>query len=320
MRSAPLELTPLTQCDMITKMSNHKKVIFAPHKFAAAQERKVKQQMIQDIAPHRYDNAFIPAQPTQNSPVFCFRDGQILLCSKSHPQLSLPQYQELPVPPTQLVFAFRLDEVPYFLALEPIFCEDSRFYYESQANLRQAVPQQLAFACAAAGSLHRWYLGNRFCGACGQPNKHSTKERALVCPHCGNILYPKICPAVIVAITAGNRLLLTRYAGRSYRRYALVAGYNEIGESIEQTVHREVLEETGLHVKNLHFYKSQPWVFSDSLLMGFFAELDGAAHITLQEDELSEAAWFPRAQLPPTPPGGSLTAEMIELFRQGKNP
>ena len=101
----------------------------------------------------------------------------------------------------------------------------------------------------------------------------------------------------------------------------MVAGFNEIGESIEATVHREVLEETGLRVKNLRFYRSQPWVFTDSLLLGFFADLDGPDCITLQEDELSEGAWFDRAHLPDVPPGGSLTGGgPIEFFRQGREP
>ena len=98
----------------------------------------------------------------------------------------------------------------------------------------------------------------------------STVERAMVCPACGNTVYPKICPAVIAAVHDGDRLLLTRYRGRAFKKYALIAGFNEIGESIEDTVRREVLEEAGVHVKNLRFYKSQPWVFTDTLLMGFF--------------------------------------------------
>ena len=91
-------------------------------------------------------------------------------------------------------------------------------------------------------------------------------------PHVPNTVYPKICPAVIVAIHDGDRLVLTRYKDRPFKHYALVAGFNEIGESIEETVHREVFEETGLRVKNLRFYKSQPWTFTDTLLFGFFAE------------------------------------------------
>ena len=131
-------------------------------------------------------------------------------------------------------------------------------------------------------------------------------------------VYPKISPAVIVAVTDGDRLLLTKYAGREFKRYALVAGFNEIGESIEDTVRREVMEEVGLKVKNLRFYKSQPWVFTDSLLMGFFCELDGDNKITLQEDELAEAEWFERQDLPDDHSGISLTGEMIEVFRRGE--
>ena len=130
--------------------------------------------------------------------------------------------------------------------------------------------------------------------------------------------FRKICPAVIVAVHDGDRLLLTRYRGRPFKKYALIAGFNEIGETIEQTVHREVLEEAGVRVKNLRFYKSQPWVFTDSLLMGFFAQLDGSDEITVEEDELSEARWFRREELPADHSAISLTGEMIEYFRSHK--
>ena len=111
--------------------------------------------------------------------------------------------------------------------------------------------------------------------------------------------------------------MLTRYKDRPFKHYALVAGFNEIGESIEETVHREVLEETGLRVKNLRFYKSQPWVFTDTLLFGFFAELDGSDKITVQEDELAEAGWFHRSEIPEDQSRISLTGEMMEQFRKG---
>ena len=172
-------------------------------------------------------------------------------------------------------------------------------------------------AAAAGESLYRWYSSQRFCGRCGRPMEKSEIERAMVCPACGNTVYPKICPAVIVAIHDGDRLVLTRYKDRPFKHYALVAGFNEIGESIEETVHREVLEETGLLVKNLRFYKSQPWVFTDTLLFGFFAELDGSDKITVQEDELAEAGWFHRSEIPEDQSRISLTGEMMEQFRKG---
>lgn len=89
------------------------------------------------------------------------------------------------------------------------------------------------------------------------------------CEHCGQMEFPKICPAVIIGVTDGNRLLMSKYAGRDYKKYALIAGFAEIGETIEETVQREVMEEVGLKVKNLRYYKSQPWSFSDTLLFGF---------------------------------------------------
>ena len=187
--------------------------------------------------------------------------------------------------------------------------------YRPTRPLRDLRPDETLFALGAGESLWRWYEANRFCGHCGAPMAHGTSERSQVCPRCGQTVYPKICPAIIAAVYDGDRLLLTRYRGRPFTRYALVAGFNEIGESIEDTVRREVMEEVGLRVKNLRFYKSQPWVFTDSLLMGFFAQLDGPDAITLQEDELSEAAWFDRRNIPTDHSGISLTGEMIEYFR-----
>ena len=140
------------------------------------------------------------------------------------------------------------------------------------------------------------------------------------CPSCRNQEYPVLCPAVIVGITNGDKIILSKYEGRRFKRYALIAGFAEIGETIEETVHREVMEEVGLKVKNLRYYKSQPWSFSGSLLAGFYCDVDGDPSITLDRDELSTAEWFDRGSLPETPNLISLTGEMIECFRQGKEP
>ena len=139
----------------------------------------------------------------------------------------------------------------------------------------------------------------------------------MVCPACGQIEYPKICPAVIVAVTHGDKLLLTRYANRPFRGYALIAGFVEIGETLEDTVHREVMEEVGVKVKNLRYYKNQPWAFTDTLLTGFYCELDGDPDITLDHNELCEGVWLSREEIPSRENDISLTAEMIERFRLG---
>ena len=129
--------------------------------------------------------------------------------------------------------------------------------------------------------------------------------------------YPQICPAVIIGLTHGDKILLSKYRGRNYKNYALLAGFAEIGETIEETVKREVMEEVGLPVKNIRYYKSQPWPHSGSLLLGFFADLDGDDEtIRLEEEELSMAAWVPRSELSMEADNFSLTNEMILYFKE----
>lgn len=270
--------------------------------------------MIQDIAPHIYHNEFSkkPAAPEDHILIFS-RQG--LLCRIEAEAVILPTLAELGSTYANSHHLFAIDETAYYLHEGEAPEAPEGWQYINSRSLRDCRPDEHLFAAGAAESLWRWYSGNRFCGRCGEKMTHGTTERSQVCPACGNTVYPKICPAVIVAVHDGERLVLTKYAGRAFTRYALIAGFNEIGEPIEETVRREVLEEVGLHVKNLKFYKSQPWVFTDTLLMGFFAELDGDDTITLQEDELSLGVWFRRDEIPGDYSGISLTGEMIEYFR-----
>ena len=123
--------------------------------------------------------------------------------------------------------------------------------------------------------------------------------------------------AIIVGVRNGEKLLLTRYAGRTFSDYALIAGFCEIGESLEDTVRREVMEETGVRVKNIRYYDNQPWGYSQSLLVGFFADLDGDDTIRVDHNELSEALWMPRAEVQDRSRDVSMTAKMMDAFRRG---
>lgn len=189
--------------------------------------------------------------------------------------------------------------------------------YEPQNIFREKKPGYMAFAGVTACQLANWYASTRFCGTCATPLEHDKKERMMRCPKCGAMHYPKISPAVIVAVTDGERLLMTKYAGRSYTKYALIAGFAEIGETIEETVRREVMEEVGLKVKNIRYYKSQPWSFTDTMLFGFFCELDGDGTIRLDEEELSAGEWLRRDEISTEYDGISLTNEMIMRFKNG---
>lgn len=273
--------------------------------------------MIQDIYPAHYDNQFRQRDAQPGDRLLIFRNDLALLQVVDN-EITFPVLGEAGgLSPKDCRSLFCIDDTFYSMPIAKEVPEFDSFKYYQMREYRRFRPFDRLFPCAVGGSLTRWYRDNRFCGRCGALNADSETERALVCPRCGKTTYPKICPAVITAVRDGDKILLTKYAGRPSVGYALIAGFNEIGESIEETVHREVLEEVGVKVKNLHFYKSQPWVFTDTLLMGFFCDLDGSSNITLQEDELSVGEWKHRSELTPDFDHVSLTAEMIEQFRIG---
>ena len=217
---------------------------------------------------------------------------------------------------SKLTYCFAIDDVHFYL------CEDEKvpvpqgYAFEGIPALRGARPRWRAFAAITGYQLRNWYRDNRFCGRCGHPTERVSQNRELCCPSCNKVVYPKIQPAVICGVTHGSKLLLTKYAGRSYTNYALVAGFNEVGESLEQTCRREIMEEVGIHVRNIRYYKDQPWSFTDTLLAGFFCELDGTSDITLDRHELALGTWVDRSEIPERlPDTSSLTNEMILFFR-----
>ena len=310
--------------------------------------------MIQDIAPWKLDNAFSDAVPSSVDLVLDInRDG--LLCSTAS-SLSLPSVREwhelFPLSLATLIYAFRLfkedptkdgdcttascmqaghaalhsqtdalrsEEIRFFLVVRP-WKEEGM----TPDDMRRTTPSALRgadgplpFLAATALHLFRWYVSHRFCGRCGSALRPSPRERALVCTGCSETFYPVIAPCVIVAVIDKDRLLLTRYARPDAVRLVLVAGFVEIGETAEQAAVREVMEETGLRIRNLRYAGSQPWGLSGTLAVGFFAELDGPDAIHLDTGELAEARWVNRADIPPCPDDASLTMTMIERFARG---
>ena len=186
-----------------------------------------------------------------------------------------------------------------------------RATFENRSFFRQVRPNALALVSITGMHLNGWYEKTVFCGACAHKLIHDTKERMMRCPSCGNMIFPRINPAVIVAVTHEDKVLVTRYKDREYKNLALIAGFNEIGESLEETVRREVMEEAGIKVKNIKYYKSQPWGFADNILVGYFCEADGNTDIVMDEEELSMAKWIKRSEIPINTESFSLTWEMI---------
>lgn len=277
--------------------------------------------MIQDIQPHQYDNRYRPQAPDGNSLVLYCEEHSVLV--KQTPDgITFPRFSELERLNEDIyddcIYLFSIDGVRYYLAenisREPL----SEFSMENTEIFRSAEPQYQAFAGITGYQLYIWYRDHKYCGRCGRLLERDRKERMLRCGECGNMVYPKICPAVIIGVTDGSRILMSKYAGRTYKKYALLAGFAEIGETLEQTVKREVMEEVGLKVKNIRYYKSQPWSFSDTLLTGFYCDLDGPDEITLDREELALAEWFEREEIPVEPSRDSLTNEMIMKFKNSE--
>ncbi|MEZ5657905.1 MAG: NAD(+) diphosphatase [Burkholderiaceae bacterium] len=182
------------------------------------------------------------------------------------------------------------------------------------ANLRQLFgaidDTQLAVAMRAVQVLE-WDRTHRFCGACGRPTEHVGHERARECRPCRLTFYPRISPAMMVLIRDGNRLLLGRGINFPPGRFSALAGFLEAGETIEQAIHREVLEEVNVRIKNLRYFGSQSWPFPNSLMIAFVADYAGG-ELRADPAELAEAAFFEIDDLPRLPPPLSIARALID--------
>ena len=274
--------------------------------------------MIQDIAPARFNNQFENRKPEPDSRICCFKEGELLASLREEEQeLVLPLYREFPDSP-EAVYLFSVDENAYFLIREPGRVPEGYTYYSLHAVRDMKMASNLSgFIAYSAFHLWKWYQTSRFCGACGTPTEHDQVERAMVCPKCKNRIYPRINPAVIIGVTNGDRILITRY-NRGFAHNALVAGFTEFGETLEETVQREVMEEAGIKVKNIRYYKSQPWGVALDLLAGFYCEVDGDDTISMDPNELKYAEWVRREDIVLQPSDYSLTNEMMKKFKDGE--
>ena len=168
---------------------------------------------------------------------------------------------------------------------------------------------------ARAKALVGWRASTKYCGRCGTRLQNHETMTACVCPECGQLVFPRIEPCVITVVSRPDgKILLARHVQRNQNIYACIAGFMEAGETAEQAVAREVMEETGLKVKNIRYYGSQSWPFPSQLMLGFTAEYDGG-EIHLQAEELSDAQWFDRDNCPASPPPGSIAYQLIHNSR-----
>lgn len=282
--------------------------------------------MIQDIAPLHLKNEFYDKKPEARSRMLAYGNRTVFFNDAADTQgIAFLTYEKLNnyykergqgMPPC--IYLFEMGGEDYFLTDIQEDMQMEGFAFHTLFSIRRMHPKEKVYAAATGWHLYVWYNNNRFCGRCAHALVHDKKERMLRCPSCGNLVFPKIAPAVIIGLIDGDRIMMTKYADREYKRYALIAGFTEIGETAEETVRREVMEEVGLEVKNIRYYKSQPWGFDQNLLMGFYCDLAKEAPIRLEEEELSVAEWVDYHDIPDDEEGLSLTHEMMTHFRESK--
>lgn len=158
-----------------------------------------------------------------------------------------------------------------------------------------------------------WDRNHQFCGRCGEPTVDHPRDRAKCCLRCGMTNYPRLNPAVIVLVRRGDHVLLARGSNRPGGFYSTLAGFVEPGETLEDTVQREIFEEVGIEVDNIRYFGSQPWPFPNSLMIGFLADYAGG-EIRIDDDEIGDAGWFHKSNMPIIPSPISISRQLIDSY------
>ena len=293
--------------------------------------------MIHDIAPHKFNNEFKVCDPKPTDFVIRYDGAKTLLkkviasgqegapaAGYAIPHVGeLLELQGKTLADFEGHYLFSIDDIAFFLD-DSVGADGAAsgaavpagYEYMGCRTFRTMNPVERMGGATAVHIAH-WESLNEFCGRCGNVTIRGDRERSIVCPKCGNVVYPRISPVVIVAVRNGDKLLMAHNIDNPNPRLFLISGFVEVGESLEQAVHREVMEEAGLRVKNIRYFGSQPWPFSDSLIAGFTAELDGDDTIRMQQEELSEAMWVKREDIPEYETDVSISCCLIENFRRG---
>lgn len=186
--------------------------------------------MIQDIFPYELKNEFAFITPESNadtnSRILIFNNNKVMV-RVNNGKIEYPTDADIKETDIHPIYLFKIDNTEYYLgSSNDRFSFDDDFtlgdyVYEQISLFRNVTPKHDAFAGVTGYQLYNWYRDNRFCGRCGSEMSHSDKERMMHCEHCNNMVYPRINPAIIVAVTSGDRILLTRYAGRDYKKYEI---------------------------------------------------------------------------------------------------
>ncbi|MAZ70988.1 MAG: NADH pyrophosphatase [Porticoccus sp.] len=254
--------------------------------------------------------------PEHNSrqPLFLLVRGQQLLCRTNSDPGILFDGDEVDTSgfPVHLLGLFHCCPC-YVVDMTHAQVLPARTEWRDLRALLQNLSADLFNLAGRACQVAQWDLQHRYCGFCGSQTVVSAGDRSRRCNDCHAFFYPKISPCVIVLITWGDHCLLASSARNQGKLYSALAGFIEPGESAEQTIHREVMEEVGIRVDNLRYFGSQPWPFPGQLMIGFHADYHSGV-IQVDGIEITQADWWRFDRLPPCPSSRTLSGQLIQHF------
>ncbi|SDG57955.1 NAD(+) diphosphatase [Desulfosporosinus hippei] len=245
-----------------------------------------------------------------------FKGNKILISEDKVLEFTLPEldFFKLSEKLVRSQFLGQVEGRSYYAAeLTPDIAVPENMLFCNLYRLFGKIPDALFFLAGKAYQILHWDRTHQYCSQCGAGTENKIDERAKLCPACGRVNYPRISPAIIVAITRDREILLAKGSRFQADFYSVLAGFVEPGETFEECVQREVREEVGLEVKNIRYFGSQPWPFPDSLMVGFTAEYAGG-DIKIDENEILNAGWFDVDQLPQIPGTRSIAWSLIDWF------
>ena len=261
-----------------------------------------------------------PATRSEPALWFAFSGNQLLVYDDQQPRL-IPQLNDfslLGLTVEQEYYLGSLDGQPCFaIALGPETSPPLSMRFEGLRPLFMRMDEACIALSGRAVQIVDWGRNHQFCGRCGVKTETLTQERGKKCPACGLTSYPRLSPSIIVRVRRGDEILLARGPQWVPGFYSVIAGFVEPGETLEQTVAREVMEEVGIQVKNIQYFGSQPWPFPNSLMLGFTADYAGG-ELQPDENEIEDAGWFSVGNLPKIPPKISIARRLIDDFILGQ--
>ncbi|MES2354620.1 MAG: NAD(+) diphosphatase [Pseudomonadota bacterium] len=253
----------------------------------------------------------IPSAPFTIARWFVFQGGRLLVHVESAEVPRLTDLAQLGLTAQRSVFLGTLYGEPSFVAeVDADSSPPAGLMWEGLRTLFTQYDAPLVAAASRAVQLIDWDRNHQFCGRCATRTQRREYEHSRECPRCGLVAYPRISPAMMALVKRGRQLLLARAANFPEGLFSALAGFVEAGESIEDTVIREVREEVGIEVSHLRYFGSQSWPFPNSLMIAFVCEYAGG-EITPQAGEIAEAGWFDVDDLPRIPTRISIAGQLI---------